>query len=125
MVAAHDISSAEPKRRADQDGPADESATQAGDPDAGARHVDGDPVSAGRSRADPQAVRGAGPRLRRTGCRCRLTTFALRGDLAGSPTRTFEADHGAAVENLAAPHAPGLATVQRLGQASLSNRAVG
>src|SRR5690242_19722659 len=117
MVAAHDISSAEPKCRADQDRPADESAAQAGDPDAGTRHVDGDPVSVGCPRADPQAVRGAGPRLRRTGCGCRLTTFALRGDLAGSPARTFEADHRAAVEDLAAPHSPRLGAVQRLGQA--------
>src|SRR6185437_2295714 len=121
MVAAHDISSAQPKRRADQNGPADESAAQAGDPDAGARHVDGDPVSVGRSRADPAAVRGTGPRLRRAGCRCRLTTFALRRDLAGSPARTFEAHNRAAVENLAAPHSPGLAAVQRLGQAGPSN----
>ena len=51
---------------ADQDGPADGPAAQAGDPDAGDRVGGRDSVPAGCACADQGAVGGAGPRFRRT-----------------------------------------------------------
>src|SRR3954453_472421 len=74
------------------------------------------------------SVSTLGPaRGRGTSCgSVRSVVLASCGDLlAGPAPRSLARDHDAALEDLAAPDPPGLAAVQRAGQAGRAHRAVG
>ena len=126
---------------ADQDGPADRPAGQAGDPDAGDRLAWRSRVSSTPT-CPSEDLRRTGPRLRRrrlsrparssragrTGAAKRRRFLPCRlscaRHLTWTSARTLARNDRAAVEDLAAPHAPRLGAFQRRGQALPPDRAV-
>ena len=63
--------------------------------------------------------------VERSGLRWRSAADGSRGDLlARAATRPLARDHRATLEDLAAPHAPGLVPLQRAGQARQADRAL-